>query len=439
MAYKDKYLEYLQEVPRLNARCLETGKRPVLGYTSNLDAIVRWDIGSFNEMLKQYLREEPSFHEAETIDSMEDFARIVCYYAINGYGGEVEITKGDIIDQLRVYFDIKYGLGGTCAQGAAALGAMGMPVLIHITDRSKEVIERMKYKSIESVCFGNMTSIQNCASEEPAVIHLVIQFAKGDIIEALGKQYEIPQSNRLIADYDQIHKGLPVDKGFLDYLEQHTSDIFSYSISGFNAIVDKQILNERIALLDKHYKTLKRINPEIMIYFESAHYFHSSIREGLYLQLSETVDFMGMNEEELIEITSKKGICTDKNEIESIIAGLNYLLDIYPVKGIVMHSKDYAMYYGDNIEKIDLERGLTLGNLLSGTRARTGKYGTPSACRETLNTELSSVGMSFAKSVNKMKLKHDIILVPSRYLEKPRYTIGLGDAFVAGMQMCFIG
>ena len=30
------------------------------------------------------------------------------------------------------------------------------------------------------------------------------------------------------------------------------------------------------------------------------------------------------------------------------------------------------------------------------------------------------------------------MLVPSRYLEMPKTTIGLGDSFVAGMQMCFI-
>jgi ADP-dependent phosphofructokinase/glucokinase len=438
MAYQDKYLDYLQQVPRLIDRCLETGKRPVLGYTSNLDAVVTWDIDSFNEILKQYLRGEPSFTEGETIDSIEDFARIVCYYAMNGYGGEVEITREEVIEKLRDYFEIQAGLGGTCAQGAAALGAMEMPVLIHTTDRSKEVIQLMDYKGIDSIHHGKKSSIQKCVSEKPAVIHLVIQFSKGDIIKALGTQYEIPQSNRLIADYDQIHKYLPVDNEFLDYLEQHTLEMFSYSISGFNAIVDNCILEERIGLLEKHYKTVKENNPEIMIYFESAHYFNTVIRDSLYLRLSDTIDLIGMNEEELIEMTRKKARYTDKDNIESMIEGLNDLLDIYPVKGIVMHSKDYALFYGEHIEGIDLEMGLTLGNLMSGTRARTGKYGTLSACKKTLDTELSPTGMVFAERVSKMKLKHNIILVPSRYMEKPLYTIGLGDTFVAGMQMCFV-
>ena len=31
----------------------------------------------------------------------------------------------------------------------------------------------------------------------------------------------------------------------------------------------------------------------------------------------------------------------------------------------------------------------------------------------------------------------DTILVPTRYIDKPKYTIGLGDSFVGGVQLCF--
>jgi len=30
-----------------------------------------------------------------------------------------------------------------------------------------------------------------------------------------------------------------------------------------------------------------------------------------------------------------------------------------------------------------------------------------------------------------------LVAVPSRYMERPRYTIGLGDTFTAGVQICF--
>ena len=114
------------------------------------------------------------------------------------------------------------------------------------------------------------------------------------------------------------------------------------------------------------------------------------------------------------------------------------MLELYPVKGIVMHSKDYALYYGEMMEGVDVEMGLTLGSLMSGTRARIGRYGTIDDCRESLKLPLSPTGIRFAQALDEMELQHEAVLVPSRYMEKPRYTIGLGDTFVAGMQLCFM-
>ena len=96
------------------------------------------------------------------------------------------------------------------------------------------------------------------------------------------------------------------------------------------------------------------------------------------------------------------------------------------------------MYYGNELPNIDIEKGLTMGNLMSGTRARTGRYGDQKDCEETLSLPLSPTGLRFAQEVENISSSRSICLVPSRYMEKPAYTIGLGDTFVAGVQMAFI-
>ena len=103
-----------------------------------------------------------------------------------------------------------------------------------------------------------------------------------------------------------------------------------------------------------------------------------------------------------------------------------------------MHTKDYAMYYGDELKGVNLEKALTLGNLLSGTRARVGHYGNLDECRESLKLALSPAGLRFAEKLQEMKLEKKAFLVPSRYMEKPVCTIGLGDTFVAGVQFAFV-
>lgn len=436
--YTDRYQEYLQLVPDKIRRCEETGRRAVLAYASNLDVLVRWNCESFNRFLAEYLKEEPSFQEGDEIASEEDLARILSYFVIHGLGGEVDITSRKVIDVLTEYFDVEYGLGGTCAQGAAALGSMGIPVLVHITDCSKDVIRQMSGIRIEAVKHGRVVPVETCVSGEEALCHFIVQFTKDDVIRVFGKEYKVRLSNRLIMGYDTVHKVLPVEEEFLAYCEKNAKDICSYDISGFNAVTDRKIMQERLERLAVHYRSVKEKNPDCRIYFESAHFINNEIREYTYQTLAEVIDIMGMNEEELVDLTRTRGYAVDKDSLDSILKGLEELIKVYPVHGFVVHSKDYALYFGKDMPGTDIEQGLTLGNLVSGTRARTGRYGSVSDCRETLKLELSGTGLAFAKELEGYHLPYKVVLVPSRYMEKPATTIGLGDSFVAGMQICFL-
>ncbi len=436
--YIDRYQEYLQLIPDKIRRCEETDRRVVLAYASNLDVLVRWNCENFNRFLAEYLKEEPSFREGDEIASEEDLARILSYFVIHGLGGEVDIVSRKVIDVLTEYFDVEYGLGGTCAQGAAALGSMGIPVLVHITDCSGDVIRQMSGIRIETVKHGRRAPVETCVSGKDALCHFIVQFTKDDVIRVFGKEYKVGLSNRLIMGYDTVHKILPVEEEFLVYCEKNARDVCSYDISGFNAVTDHRIMQERLERLTVHYKSVKENNPDCRIYFESAHFINNEIREYTYQTLAEVIDIMGMNEEELIDLTRTRGCSVDKDSLESILKGLEELIEVYPVHGFVVHSKDYALYFGKDMPGTDIEQGLTLGNLVSGTRARTGRYGSVSDCRETLKLELSRMGLAFAKELESYHSAYKVVLVPSRYMEKPATTIGLGDSFVAGMQICFL-
>lgn len=438
MAYQDRYLEYLEAVPKVIEKCYETGNRPVIGFTSDLDAIATCDAENLNKVLDKYLKEEPSYVEEEPVETMEDFARIISYFALNGLGGEVDITSIEVVEELKSIFKMDYALGGTCAQSTGALSAMKVPVLTHFTDQAKEVLESIDYGATESIKDGKRVLLTDCVSGEPPLIHFIMQYNKGDVLYVNGEERVIPLSNRLIMQYDQVHKVMPIREDFLQYVEENADKVYSYSVSGFNAILDMDIMKERAERMAKHFEVLKAKNPNAVIYFESAHYISTKIRDYLYSVLAKYMDIMGMNEEELVHLTKKMEHPVDKDDIESIIVGLDYILEQYPAKGIVMHSKDYSLYYGVPMEGIDLEMGLTLGNLMSGTKARVGYYGTQDDCRVNLELGLSPVGVEFAERLEKMELKHTAVLVPSRYMEKPNFTIGLGDTFVAGVQMCFV-
>ena len=438
MAYQDNYLKYFESIQKAIEQCEITGNRLAFGYTSDLDAIATCDEATLNMLIEKYLTEEPSYVEEEAIQDMSDFVRIISYFAMNGLGGEVDIVSEAVVEELKKSFKMDYTLGGTCAQSTGALAAVGVPVLTHFTDQSEEVLTAVNFKGVESVKDGKNVPLTECISGEMPLLHIIMQYNRGDVLKIHGKEYMIPVSNRLIMQFDDVHKSMPVREDFMQYVEENAKKIYSYSISGFNAILDMDIMEERADQVKEHLQKIKAKNPDVVVYFESAHYISTKIRDYLYSVLSDSLDIMGMNEEELVHLTKKMAHPVDKDDLDSVISGLDYILEQYPVKGIVMHSKDYSLYYGEKQENVDIEKGLTLGNLMSGTKARVGHYGTPDDCRENLKLGLSPVGVEFADRLEKMDTKHTAVLVPSRYMEKPNFTIGLGDTFVAGVQLCFV-
>ncbi|MDR1899662.1 MAG: ADP-dependent glucokinase/phosphofructokinase [Treponema sp.] len=437
MAYIDRYEYYLEHVSADMERYRRSGKWMVFGYTSNYDVIIRWDVRVFNRIAAEYLTGEPSFKEGEVINSVEDFVRVVSFCAIHGLGGEIDIVNSRVCDFIESVFATGSALGGTGAQGAAALGAMGFPLILHITDRSKEVCEKLNYPGLVMVSGDTLIPVMEGARDTAPVRHLIMQYSKDDVLELRGARYTIPLSNRLIMDYDTVHKSFLVDREFLGYLESHADSLVSYSVSGFNAFLDSEVLRRRLEELRIHYGRIKAAS-RCTLYLEGAHYLNPKIRHLTFGMLAESVDILGMNGEELADLTKDLGQGADGDSLESVLAGLELILETYSVRGVVMHTGDYSLYYGAEPDCGDMEKGLTLGNIMSATRARTGSYGTRSDCEKTLSVPLSPAGVSFARELESVDRKRYACLVPSRYMENPKYTIGLGDTFVAGMQIGFI-
>jgi len=437
MPYTDRYGSYLDAMPGQIAAGKESQKTPVFAYTSNLDVVLKWDAETYNRILDQYLKEEPSVHEGDRIRTLEDFARITCFYLMRGLGGNFDITENAICEFLKEQFHSEYSLGGTCAQGASAIGTMGFPVSVHLTDKSREVCGMLDHDGTTVIRGNRMIPVSEGSETKFPVYHFILQFKKDDEIRVFDRKVKIPLSNRMILFFDTIHKKVPVDADFLRYWEDPGHGISSYLISGFDAVIDPKIMEERLQELEPHLDRVKKNHPNAVLYFEGAFYMNPAVKDLSAKVFCRYADILGTNEEELTEQTERFGIKIDASKPEELFRGLTLLLSEYPVKGIILHTKDYAMYFGEELPHIDIEEGLTIGNLMAGTRARIGKYGTPEECRETLSLPPSSTGLAMAEEVKKWKTDRMTVVVPSKYLEYPKYTIGLGDTFVSGVHTCF--
>lgn len=433
--YEDFLERSLQKVPQMDikAPCI------AVGYTSDLDVVLEWDQQVFDSLISEHLKSEPSFEEGEEIGSLGDLARILAHFVISGLGGEIEISSPDICNWLVENFKSTKALGGTGAQCSAALGTIGYPAVIHISDKCDDVCQFLNFPSIITVKDGRICDLPSVATQEMPIYHFICQYDKGMTVSVNGKTYVAPISNRLILDFDTVHKRFLPELSYFSYLEEHAKEIRVLSISGFNAIVKPDTAKNDLGALVAHFSKLKAKNPDIMIYLESAHYFSCKVREIVFDMLASYVDILGMNEEEVMAYAELEGIKTDSGDFDSIMNGLEIVLKKYPVHGIILHTKDYSAYYGRKLS-VDIELGLAAGNLLSGTRARVGHYGNLEECRESLKYGLSVIGEEFRCKAELWQKEHQevqLTIVPSRYLEKPKCTIGLGDTFVAGVLTCF--
>ena len=439
MVYTDHYEAVLNTAREKINRAAADKACPVFAFTSNLDIVLHWDPEIYCRILEQYLIEQPHSEPGDLIESMYDFARITAGYVCQGRGGNFDITNSHVCEYLRTAFRSELSLGGTCAQGAAALGSVGFPVSVHLTDCSHEVCSMLNHKGTTAIKEGRLVPVAELETDDPPVSHFILQFNAGDRIRVLGREVEIPVSNRLILFYDTMQKKVPIDEGFFQYWEREHKEIrpSSFLVSGFDAIIDEDVMTAHLDRLEEFLDRFGKNHPYAVRYLEGAYYMNPAVKRMVFSRLSPYMDMIGMNEEELEEQVRRIGGTADISTPEGVIHALDMVLSVFKSGGVVLHTKDYSLYYGKEVRQ-KIEDGLTMGNLMSATRARIGIYGTLDELRETLKLPLSRRGVDFCEKSECTERKGQLVVVPSRYLEHPKYTIGLGDTFVSGVHTCFL-
>lgn len=437
MHYKDRYRYYLEQLPDNISFRKEHERRTFLAFTSNYDVVLKWNAETFSCLMDRYLCQEPGAQAGDRIESMQDLARISAYCAIHGLGMNFDITDIGVCNVLMESFETERALGGTGAQAAAALSTAGFPAAAALTDQSREVCAMLNQSDMRVVSQGQLIPVMEGASGDPPVYHIILQFAKGDVIRVGGREVEIPLSNRLIFFYDTIHKIVPIRDDFMEYLPSHPEKVSSLVVSGFDAVIDPEIVKERAAQIETMLTALRKRSISIPVYMEGAFYMNPEVKEILFRTLGHCCTVIGTNEEELADLMKRRGLETDLADPASVLGSLEAMLGWYGPEGVILHTKDYALFYGRCPAGVDMEKGLTIGNLMSATRARCGRYGSMEDLKESLDIPLSAEGLRFFDGIQRLEKKHEAVIVPSRYLERPRYTIGLGDTFVGGVQTCY--
>ncbi|MGB8455940.1 MAG: ADP-dependent glucokinase/phosphofructokinase [Anaerocolumna sp.] len=438
MSLEEKYMETYREMEKIVAARIKNKSYAALGYTSNLDILCDFQVSILNKLLKQFMSDADlsRMRAAKKITKMEEFLETIVYFCTRGIGGEVDIAD---FNMIRDTFMTHSSMGGTAAQGAMALAAVGCPSIVHLTDDSKEVCNILSSPYIHTVSKDEklVHTDEIIQSAEPE-IHYIIQFKKGDRIKLGAQTVTIPVSNRLIITKITVNETVPFSKSYYSYIEKHAKSIKSNVLSSFNAILSQDLLLEKLEYVKAHIEKYKSNNPGGMVYFEDAHYHNREVRQLCLETIYPYADIVSLNEEELEYTLKMYDNPVNIGDILSCVRGARYIKEKFKIKkGVIVHTKDYSMYVGEKLKE-DIEKGLMMGNILATAKAVNGRYGTKNKLEEVMELPLSSRGLQYRKVIEKEKLLHKVTLVPSKYIDTPRYTIGLGDSFTAGVQLLFL-
>lgn len=438
MDMENRYQRAFESLQKVAAERTRENKYVAMGYTSNLDLLCNFDVVILNRLLKDNMINCNLLDMkcADKIETIEDLLNTVVYYCSRGIGGEVDVDNVELVARS---FRFQYGMGGTATQAAMALAQVGCPSIVHLTDDSKDVCEILNSPYIYAVSQdGTLVHTKDIKQINEQEIHFIIQFKKGDKIKLNEQEIEIPCSNRLILTKVTVNESVPFSKPYFEWIEKNAEKVKSNVLSSFNCLSDKELLKKRLDYVKNHIEKYRQKNPQGIIFFEDAHYHDMQIRKMCLETIYSEVDIVSLNEEELqYTLNEMYEFNVDINDVFSCIQGAKFIRSKFGIrKGVIIHTKDYSMYVGDKLQ-VDIEKGLMYGNMLATAKAQNGSYGTKEQIREILNFDLSPKGITNYLLVEESQYKDEVVLVPSKYIDKPCYTIGLGDSFVGGVQVCF--
>lgn len=438
MDLRQKYYNAYETLEHMIQDRIKNERYSAMGYTSNLDLLCDFEVECLNQLLEKHMPGAvlSEMRAAEKIRTMQDLLETLVFYCSNGIGGEVDVENTKLVEES---FHFDYGMGGTAVQAAMALNGIGCPSIVHLTDNSREVCDILNTPYVHTIsqegALVHTDRIRQTQEQEP---HFIIQFKKDDKIR-LGKQeIMIPCSNRLILTKITVNEFVPFSEAYFEWIERNAGKVSSNLLSSFNALLDTQVLKERLGYVKQHIEKYRKNNPEGIVFFEDAHYHDMDVKRLCLETIYSSADIVSLNEEELdYTLNDMYRFEVDTDNIISCVAGAVFIRSKFGVKkGVIIHTKDYSMYVGDPL-KADIEKGLMYGNMLATAKANNGWYGTREQLKEVLELDFSARGMEHYQTVADSQYADKVVLVPSKYIDTPRYTIGLGDSFAGGVQVCF--
>ncbi|AKB75613.1 ADP-dependent phosphofructokinase [Methanosarcina lacustris Z-7289] len=447
-----------------------------VAYNSNIDAIRHLTeedlsklIGLFDEAEVQ---ERVAVYPREIAEPMDFVARLLISMR-EGKAAEVPAYTADTHEWLKEHLGFDYArMGGQAGIISNLLARLELKkVVAYIPWLSEEQAEyfaatgNLLHPTVEN---GKVFLKPPGEAFKPGTgskVNWIFEYSKDMKVTCAGSTFTVPRDNRLIISSRPKWLRLDMDKQIYEQLDT-LLPVDGAMLSGYQMIKEeyedgstyKDYVENSVKVIEK----LKSLNPELRIHVELTSIQNRVIRKAILTEIvAKHVHSMGLDTvevanalnvlgyEELSYSVIKKG----ENGIMSLYQGAIQLMKDLNLERVHVHSLGFyicILAKGHPLTLKEHRDALLFSSVLAAAQALDGKIENLTEAEAGLEVPVSAKGLedieNFQLYCTGRKLcssdefeygyiygpDHDAVLIPSKVVDKPKATVGIGDTISAG-------
>jgi len=447
-----------------------------VAYNSNIDAIKHLTEADLSRLIGLFketeIQERIETYPREIKDPLDFMARLLISMR-EGKAAEIPTNTSDIHEWLKGHLGFDYArMGGQAGIISNLLACLGLKkVVAYVPWLSQEQSEyfaatdNLLHPKVEN---GKVLLKHPREAFKPNIgskVNWILEYSKDLQVSCNGRNFMVPRDNRLIISSRPNWLRLDMDKDVYEQLDS-IFPIDGAMLSGYQMIKevyeDGSTYEEHVARSVQVIEKLKSLNPELRIHVELTSIQNRVIRKAILTDIvAKHVHSLGLDTVEVANALNVLGheelsysvIRKEENGIISLYQGALQLLKDLSLERVHVHSLGFyicILAKGHPLTLKEHRDSLLFSSTLAAAKAIRGDIGSLMEAEAGLEVPISSDGI---ESLENFKLyctgrklctreefgygylygpDHDAIIVPSKVVDRPKATVGIGDAISAG-------
>ena len=451
----DKYLNKLKEYSEISIFLAYNANVDSIKYITNEKSILELlnglDIKTIIKKLEEYPR---------VIETPEDFLGRLLFSMKTGKPSEVPMKEDENLEKW--FQKIKYDeerIGGQAGIVANLLSLLGLKSIIVYTPllskKQSEMFvdkENILYPKVENNEIF-LKKIRDAYYENhPTKINRIFEYKKDISINLGDEVITTPNNNRFIVSSRPDALRFEIPQTLKDKLPYIGSLIDCAFLSGYQGIKKKYKDGKNAEYYfnscREDIKYLKEGNENLKVHLEFASIQDYDIRKMILDYIVPNVDCVGMDETEISNILHTLGhdslsqSIIKNSKIEDVVEGSTILMENFNLDYVQIHTMYYIMFLckKDNpLTKNTLEDILDLSTIMASTKAKKGTIKSIEDIKYGITVPYNKYGnllQSIVEDLCNSYENYKIAIKPSRLVDNPVSTVGLGDTISS---VAFVG